>query len=149
MKLLLLFGLLVGFPFLLSCSASAENSVSGSPPDNRLTVSERFGTAPLQVVYTLRFSESSDYTIKRILWDMDGNGSADSVTTLGKAAIEIDDSYELSIAYLNLGAYSPKVTIVYNENDAESFAYLYSDYVELPGRGRVITDSVYVLEPGQ
>lgn len=147
MKHLLSLVLLAGISSLLSCSETS--SVSGSPPDNRLTVSERFGTAPLQVLYTLSFTESSDYTIKRILWDMDRNGTADSVTTLGKAAIEADDSYELSMAYLNLGAYSPKVTIVYNENDAESFAYLNSEYIEIPGRGRVITDSVYVLEPGQ
>lgn len=126
-----------------SCS---ESSVSGSPPERVLQVTQRYGSAPLQITYTLKFLESSDYTIKRIEWDLDGNGTSDSTTTPTKTSIDNADSFSLSVTYQNIGVISPVVSIIYNENDAESFAYLDNAYVEIDGRGRVFTDSIYVVE---
>lgn len=128
---------------IASCS---ESSITGAPPDHRLTANPQVGTVPLQVVFTLEFTENSDYTINSIDWDIDGDGGIDSTMVIQYAAIDSAVSYSVNATYINAGTYSPRVTITYNENDARSFSYLRSKYVEVPGRGNVYSDSIYVLE---
>lgn len=118
------------FTVSLSCELGSVSNVSGGPPDIQFLTSDYRGNQNIEITFTLKFLESTEYTLNRIEWDLDGDKVIDSIYSFSGNDLVIDSlkTFTCKYKYIEAGVYKPFVRIVYNENEAVSTPMLMYTY---------------------
>ncbi|HEX2957170.1 MAG TPA: hypothetical protein VHO70_10065 [Chitinispirillaceae bacterium] len=135
------------FSGLLSCQSGNVNNVNGDPSEIEFLASNYQGNQNIEITFTVKFLESSEYTLNRIEWDPDNDKVIDSVYSLSVNNRVIDSLtfFTYKYKYTEAGVYNPSVSIIYNENEAVSTPILKATFYT-DSKGKLIYTNDITIE---